>query len=375
MNLLILTEDFYPSISGGALARWRFAQIAAQRDHNVSVVTPRRPDTASSEFVDGIEITRPFPAHPPSRPPASPVSTATRLLHSAGLFVWLQWWARDRQFDAVYSPSNTLHWVASAFGHQRDIPSASFVGYTPSMRPESQSTLRIKLERLNFAHGLADHVFCRLPSIKNLIEECSDKNAQLIHGVLNGPRIRDAHRRAREEEVRSKYANPDENLLVFAGRLSEEKNVPATIDVLSELPPAYKLVVIGDGPEQDNVKKKLEQQGLRDRVTTLGELSHEETLTIIAAADGLLLPSHTESYGAVVFEGLALGCEVFATPVGILPEVEHSSLWIAPVKRFSDNIRSALFERTDELEEETLAAYSMERFADQILGAIDGSDS
>jgi glycosyltransferase involved in cell wall biosynthesis len=242
------------------------------------------------------------------------------------------------------------------------------------MQPDSQSTFKIKLERLNFSHGLADHVFCRLPSIKELIEEHSDGDVKLIHGVLNAPRVRDAHRRALEEEIRLEYAEPDETLLVFAGRLSEEKNVPAAVGVLKELPSSYRLVVVGDGPERDTIKNEIERHGVQERVTMTGELSHEDTLTIIAAADGLLLQSHTESYGAVVFEGLALGCTVFATPVGILTEVEHPRLRIAPIDGFSDNIRSESFAGGRVLDEETLATYSMERFADQILDAINRKD-
>jgi glycosyltransferase involved in cell wall biosynthesis len=165
------------------------------------------------------------------------------------------------------------------------------------MHPDSQPTLRIKLERLNFSYGLADHVFCRLPSVKELIEECSNRDVQLIDGVLNAPRVRDAHQRVLEEEVRLEYAKSDETLLVFAGRLSDEKNASAAVGVLKQLPSSYRLVVVGDGPERDAVENEIEQQGVQERVTMTGELSHEDALTIIASADGLLLPPHTESYG------------------------------------------------------------------------------
>jgi hypothetical protein len=80
--------------------------------------------------------------------------------------------------------------------------SVSFVGYTQSIHTDSQPTLRIKLERLNFSYVLADHVFCCLPSVKGLIEECSNRDVKLIGGVLNTPRVRDAHQRVLEEEVR-----------------------------------------------------------------------------------------------------------------------------------------------------------------------------
>ncbi|QLK26819.1 glycosyltransferase family 4 protein [Natrinema zhouii] len=371
MHLLVLTEDFYPSVSGGAHARWRFAQIATQRGHDVTVVTPRLPDTPVSEFVDNIEITRPFPSHPSSLPPASSISTATRIVHSGALFGWLQWWARGRRFDAVYSASNTLHWVAAALGRQRGIPSLSFVGYTPSMRPETQSSIKLALERLNFSHGMGDHVFCRVPAIRDLIAERSEADVQLIHGILNDDRIRSAHEHAQEAEIRSTYADPDEQLLVVAGRLSEEKNVPAAVNVLHELPQSYQLVIIGGGPQREAVQNAIDRHEEHERVTMCGELSHEKTLSLIDAADGLLLPSHTEAYPTVAFEGLALGCTVFATPVGILTEVEHPRLHLSPVEDFSKAIQSASLDRTRELDVNTLEEYSMEQFANQILGAIE----
>jgi len=371
MHLLILTEDFYPSVSGGAHARWRFAQIATERGHDVTVITPQRPNTTASEVVDGIKIIRPFPAHPPSVPPASPVSTATRIFHSGALFIWLQWWARSREFDAVYSASNTLHWVASTLGRQQDIPSLSFVGYTPSMRPEAQSRFKLTLERLNFRYGMADNVFCRLPTIRELIEERSGSDVQLIHGVLNSKRIRDAYKRAQKTDIRTDYADPDERLIVIAGRLSEEKNVPAAVRVLTDLPTSYRLLVIGDGPERETVEKAIEHYELHDRVTLCGKLSHEVTLTTIAAADGLLLTSHTEAYPTVVFEALALGSTVFATAVGILTDIEHPHLYLASVEEFAEITRTTSLERSQGLDEETLEEYSMERFADRIFEAID----
>lgn len=370
MDLLVLTEDFYPSVSGGAHARWRFAQIATKRGHNISVVTPRQPDTPKFETVDGVDIARPFPSQPSSVPAASPVATATRLFHSGAVFAWLQWWARNRQFDAVYSASNTLHWVASAFGQQRDVPSVSFVGYTPSMRPEIQPRLKLALERLNFKYGMADTVFCRLPEIRDLIADASNADVQLIDGVLNAERIQDAHSQAQQSTIRTDYAGDEERLLVFVGRLNEEKNIPGLIRILSELPPSYRLAVVGDGPERDTLHREIEDAGVQDRVTVCGQLSHEEALSIIAVSDGLLLPSHTEAYPTVVFEGLALGCTVFATPVGILPSVDHPRLYLDPVEEISDTIRNSQFEQTQRLDEQTMKQYSMERFADQILGAI-----
>jgi glycosyltransferase involved in cell wall biosynthesis len=193
----------------------------------------------------------------------------------------------------------------------------------------------------------------------------------LIDGVLNTDRIRDAHSQAQQDGVRADYVGDGDRLLVFVGRLSEEKNIPGLISILSELPPSYQLVVVGDGPERDTLRREIADAGVKDQVTVCGQLSHEDALAIIAASDGLVLPSHTEAYPTVVFEGLALGCTVFSTPVGILPGIDHPCININPVAQIPDIIQNTQFEQTQKIDTQTLEKYSMEQFADQILGTIE----
>jgi glycosyltransferase involved in cell wall biosynthesis len=70
---------------------------------------------------------------------------------------------------------------------------------------------------------------------------------------------------------------------------------------------------------------------LADRVRFVGVV--DEVAPLLAAADLLLLPSETESFGLVALEAMASGVPVVASRVGGLPEVvEHGVTgYLAPV--------------------------------------------
>lgn len=376
MKLLVLTEDFYPDISGGAHAQWRFCQLAAERGHDIVVFTPRIKGTVRRETVEGVRIRRPLKAKPDSVPADMPLAVLTRLFHSVGLLFYLFWWLHRNDVDAVYSGSNMLHWVATVLGSHYEVPSTNFVGYTPSLRPEKQSKIKLRLERLNFERGLSPSVFCRVPEIRDIIQKRSpaERQVEIIHGILNADRIESAHESATERNLRAEYASPEEKLLVFVGRLTEVKNVSAAVRTIADLPDEYRLVIVGDGPEYERVESEIDRCDVNNRVRMVGELPHEEALAVVAAADGLLLPSHTEAYPTVVFEALSLGCEVFATPVGILPEVSHERLHRQSVGDFPTEVERQSLDATGELDEETLESYTMKRYTDTILSAIADAD-
>lgn len=92
-----------------------------------------------------------------------------------------------------------------------------------------------------------------------------------------------------------------------------------------------RLMLVGDGPEFGRTRDLVAELGLADRVRFVGVV--DEVAPLLAAADLLLLPSETESFGLVALEAMASGVPVVASRVGGLPEVvEHGvSGYLAPV--------------------------------------------
>lgn len=372
MHLLVLAEDFYPNTSGGAYVRWRFCQLAVERGHDITVFTPHKDGLARAETVDGVSIHRPFPVKPASVPTYAPLAVVTRIVASVLFFVYLLWWLREQDVDGLHSASHLTHWVGKALSVLYDLPLVTFVGYTPSLEPEPSRSPQLLLERVNFRLFMGDTVFCRTPAVQEVIERYTDSPVQVLHGILNRERITEIASTVDRDQRRAELGvAANETLLVFVGRLVPIKNPAGAIKVVSELPSKYTLAVVGDGDEREAVERAVREHDVEDRVQLCGALPHEATLATISAADGLLLPSHTEAYPTVVFEALALNSAAFVTPVGILPTIDHPQLHVGTVDEFPRLIIQSSSGSSGGLDTETLELFSMERYTDELCTAFD----
>ena len=372
MHLIVLSEDFYPKTSGGAHIRWRFCQLAVERGHDITVFTPHERGLAKSEVVDGVEIRRPLRVKPAGKPVYSPISVITRIAASILLFVYLGWWLRDQDVDGLYSGSHLTHWVGNGLSFLYDLPLVSFIGYTPSVIPNPSFTPKILLERVNFRLFMGDTVFCQTKGVRDIIEARTEGEVSVLHGVLNRERIISAISETNRDRKRADLSvDDDETLLIYVGRLVPVKNPTGSIEVISELPAEYTLAIVGDGDERKAVNEAIREHDVENRVQMCGFLPHEETLATILAADALILPSHVESYPTVVFEALSLNSAAFVTPVGILPTIEHPHLHIEELNKFPGTIAETAINSSDELDDDALARFSMERYTDELLDAFE----
>lgn len=79
------------------------------------------------------------------------------------------------------------------------------------------------------------------------------------------------------------------------------------------------LVVAGRGELEAEVHRRALTWGILNRIRLLGFRNDVERL--LAAADLLVLPARSESFGIVLLEAMAFGLPVVATAVGGIPEV------------------------------------------------------
>lgn len=126
---------------------------------------------------------------------------------------------------------------------------------------------------------------------------------------------------------------PEHFIFLTVGRLVSVKNIALQLQAIKKLrnKEKIKLVIVGDGPEKDNLKKlanylQIEEQvifyGWQDKI---GDLYH--------SADCLLLTSNSEGYGLVVAEASNCALPVIMTDVGCAHEVikDHINGFVIPV--------------------------------------------
>ena len=105
---------------------------------------------------------------------------------------------------------------------------------------------------------------------------------------------------------------------VFVGRFVDKKNLPHLIEsfaryVASAGAGARRLVLVGSGPEEPQLRGMVDALGLRDRVEFPGFLPAQAVSRILANALTLVLPSVEEQWGLVVNEALAFGLPVIVS--------------------------------------------------------------
>jgi 1,2-diacylglycerol 3-alpha-glucosyltransferase len=99
------------------------------------------------------------------------------------------------------------------------------------------------------------------------------------------------------------------------GRLAPEKNLSllcrAVGRVLTARPEA-RFLVVGAGPESDNIKAMMAENGVADRVHLTGVLQGQDLADAYHAMDAFAFTSVTETQGLVLVEAMACGVPVVA---------------------------------------------------------------
>jgi glycosyltransferase involved in cell wall biosynthesis len=122
-----------------------------------------------------------------------------------------------------------------------------------------------------------------------------------------------------------------EKTVLFLGRIHPIKNLESLLRASNAMPTGWTMVIAGSG--EAAYTRRLEALG-RDwggtRVRFVGEVVGKRKWELISNSSVLVLPSHSENFGNVVLEALAVGTPVIAsraTPWAILEDV-GAGLWV-----------------------------------------------
>jgi glycogen(starch) synthase len=126
------------------------------------------------------------------------------------------------------------------------------------------------------------------------------------------------------DTLRSRFAAPDERLILLVGRLVYEKGfqlaleaLPGLIDQLGKV----RFLVAGSGTHEGELKRLAAELGLLDHGTFLGWIGDDVLHSLYRIADLTVVPSIYEPFGLVALEAMASGCPCIVADTGGLREV------------------------------------------------------
>ncbi len=170
---------------------------------------------------------------------------------------------------------------------------------------------------VRFLYPKADAIICVARGIASDLQK-SVKTKNDIKVIYN-PVINDGiYQLALEQVNHLWFVNQDIPVIVAVGRLVECKDYPNLFKafklVLKKKP--TRLVILGDGPEKENLRNLVNQMGLSSSIAFLGFQSNP--FKYMKQSSVFVLSSLQEGFGNVIIEAMACGVPVVSTncPVG-----------------------------------------------------------
>lgn len=153
-----------------------------------------------------------------------------------------------------------------------------------------------------------------------------------------------------KEHFRKVIAKNGEKIIVHTSNFRKVKRVEDVVKVFCKIKAAIpaKLLLVGDGPERQNVEKLTRQVCAEEDVYFLGKQEAVEEL--LAIADLFVLPSETESFGLAALEAMACEVPVISSNTGGIPEINIHGVtgYLSNVGDVDDMAENALKILSDE---------------------------
>jgi len=163
----------------------------------------------------------------------------------------------------------------------------------------------------------------------------SDKLVMVPNGVNY-----EAYSKYRTEDLsqfRSKFALPEEKIVLFVGRLVYEKGVHVLVNAAPKVLDKInaKFIIVGNGYMKDQLSGLAKGMGLTHKVLFTGFIEDETLRRLQTCADVSVVPSLFEPFGIVAVEAMAAKSPVVVSDTGGLSEiVEHD---VSGVKVYVSN--------------------------------------
>ena len=283
VKILIATDAWLPQTNGVVNTLRQTVAALAQQGHDARLVTP-------SQF-----RTLPCPSYPEIRLSLFPGSAVQDAVE-------------DFDPDAIHIATEGPIGVAT-----RRLCVSRGMPFTTSYHTQFPEYLRRRVPvpiawsyaAVRRFHGAAARCMVSTPSMQQQLE------ARGFHNIVRWQRGVDTELFQPRPKSFLPLARP---IAIYVGRLAVEKN----IDAFLKMPWRGTKVVVGDGPDRLRLQQRYPDAVFR------GFRFGEDLARHLAAADVMVFPSLTDTFGLVNLESMACGVPVAAFPVqGPIDVIEH----------------------------------------------------
>ncbi|MEQ8268829.1 MAG: glycosyltransferase [Parvibaculum sp.] len=298
-HVILVLPTYLPESYGGAEQQSRkLAQALVARGMNVTLLAPRiAPETPTTERKDGVLIRR---FRLTSLPNLGGRHFASFAWWSLRIAFWL--WRNRQTYDVIHIIHGRLHAVGPVIGGRlADKPTLIKFG-----RGGEQFDIdTVKNKRLfgpQFAAIIRRWTTGFIANSAQMLVDLDRHGIgeERVHRIANGVVMP-------EIEERNAHVDTSETRFVYMGRLDREKALDLMIRGFAGLPStaAARLVLVGEGPKQRELKALATDLGVASRVDFTGRL--DDVAPALRAADFYLSTSFSEGMSNSLLEAMSYG--------------------------------------------------------------------
>lgn len=165
------------------------------------------------------------------------------------------------------------------------------------------------------------------------------------------------------ENIKEKYNIRSENrVLVTTSRLVYKNGVDILIKAMSFLPKEVKLLIVGDGPLKDELKRLTNELELDKRVIFIGAVKQENIYGYLKVADVFSRTSRSEGQGISFIEAMAMRVPIVAPLVGGIKDflIDKETGLSVEMENSEDTARKILILLRDEAVREIVVKNALE---------------
>jgi 1,4-alpha-glucan branching enzyme len=339
LSVMILTWEFPPRIIGGISAHvYNLSRNLAAHGVRVYVVTCDFPGAASHETLDGVEVFRVDSYKNPSPDFATWVylMNVNMQKEAAALVRSL-----DGKIDIIHAHDWLVATAAIGLKHVFRRPLFATIHSTETGR---RNGIHLDYERMiqeteAWLTYEAWKVICCSDYMISHVQWAFGLPPDKLVMVPNGVDHETYSKYEKEDlgQFRSRFALPEEKIVLFVGRLVYEKGVHVLVNAAQKVLDRVnaKFIIVGNGYMKDQLSGLVKGMGLANKVIFTGFVDDDTLRRLQICANVSVVPSLFEPFGIVALEAMAARSPVVVSDIGGLSEiVEHD---VSGVKVYASN--------------------------------------
>lgn len=323
----MIASQYYPLIGGYENAANRLAVELVRHGHTVSVITERRSSSwPEAEEIKGVKVIRLFSWFKPGFHSLTSIASTVFFLvmHGWKFDIWhIHEYGLKTAFVITIGkflkrPVVLKFTSTGSYGIKKVLHDTQLGGFIETSHKSVDAAIAVSSEVADEAEGIG------IPKSR-------------VHKIPNGVDVDIFHPydETKKAVTRIKLAAPDNQFIIFVGRLAPEKNIESLLEAWSLVDISYqanwKLLIVGDGPLQKYLKDLAQEYGVNHSVVFLGESSN--VVDWLGISDIYVLTSNAEGLSNSLLEAMSVGLPVITTNVSGVKDlrIDDNAGFVVPV--------------------------------------------